>query len=111
MNHPAELAVFHFLSKASKGESQMSEDIRKNVASDVEAALAKQFSSGPRDAFKIRMSNIGRPTCQLWFDKNDPEDKTPMPPHFLMNMIIGDIVEAVFKGLLRAAGVDFKGQC
>ena len=108
MNHPAELAVFHFLSKASKGESQMSEDIRKNVASDVEAALAKQFSSGPRDAFKIRMSNIGRPTCQLWFDKNDPEDKTPMPPHFLMNMIIGDIVEAVFKGLLRAAGVDFK---
>ena len=108
MNHPAELAVFEYLSKAVKGETSMAEDIRKQVASDVEAALEKQFSSGPRDKFRLRMSNIGRPTCQLWFDKNDPEDKTPLPPHFLINMIIGDIVEAVFKGLLRAAEVDFK---
>jgi hypothetical protein len=108
MNHPAELAVFNYLGKAVKGETDMAEDIRKQVAADVEAALKKQFSSGPRDKFRLRMSNIGRPTCQLWFEKNDPEDKTPLPPHFLINMIIGDIVEAVFKGLLRAAEVDFK---
>ena len=108
MNHPAELAVFEYLGKAVNGETSMAEDIRKQVASDVEAALEKQFSSGPRDKFRLRMSNIGRPTCQLWFEKNDPEDKTPLPPHFLINMIIGDIVEAVFKGLLRAAEVDFK---
>ena len=108
MNHPAELAIFEYLGKAVKGETSMAEDIRKQVASDVEAALEKQFSSGPRDKFRLRMSNIGRPTCQLWFEKNDPEDKTPLPPHFLINMIIGDIVEAVFKGLLRAAEVDFK---
>ena len=108
MNHHAELAVYNYLAKAIKGETDMAEDNRKHVAADVEAALKKQFSSGPRDKFKLRMSNIGRPTCQLWFEKNDPEDKTPLPPHFLMNMIIGDIVEAVFKGLLRAADVDFK---
>lgn len=108
MNHPAELAVFEYLGKAIKGETDMAEDIRKQVASDVEAALEKQFGGKPRDEFRLRMSNIGRPTCQLWFEKNDPEDKTPLPPHFLINMIIGDIVEAVFKGLLRAAEVDFK---
>ena len=108
MNHPAELAIFEYLGKAVKGETDMAEDIRKQVAADVEAALEKQFSSGPRDKLRLRMSNIGRPTCQLWFEKNDPEDKTPLPPHFLINMIIGDIVEAVFKGLLRAAEVDFK---
>ena len=108
MNHPAELAVYDYLARASKGETDMAEDIRKQVAADVEAALEKQFSGGPRDKFKLRMSNIGRPTCQLWFEKNEPEEKAPLPPHFLMNMIIGDIVEAVFKGLLRAADVDFK---
>jgi len=108
MNHPAELAVFEYLGKAIKGETDMAEDIRKQVASDVEAALEKQFGGKPRDEFRLRMSNIGRPTCQLWFEKNDPKDKTPLPPHFLINMIIGDIVEAVFKGLLRAAEVDFK---
>ena len=107
MNHHAELAVYSFLQKAMAGETNMADTIREQVAEDVKAALEKQFSGGPRDAFRLRMSNIGRPTCQLWFDKNDPEDKTPFPPHFLMNMIIGDIVEAVFKGLLRAADISF----
>ena len=74
MNHPAELKVFNFLQKAMAGESTMTEEVAKQVASDVEAALYKQFSGGPRDAFRLRMSNIGRPKCQLWFDKNDPED-------------------------------------
>jgi hypothetical protein len=91
-----------------KGEATMTEEVTDLVASDVKAALDKQFNSPPRDAFRLRMSNIGRPKCQLWFEKNDPEDKLPLPPHFLMNMILGDLVEAVFKGLLRAAGAEFK---
>lgn len=108
MNHPAELKVFDFLQKALAGETTMTEEVADKVASDVKAALFKQFDSGPRDEFRLRMSNIGRPKCQLWFDKNDSQDKTPFPPHFLMNMLIGDITEAVFKGLLRAAGVEFQ---
>ena len=108
MNHPAELKVFAFLQQALAGETTMTEEVADKVASDVKAALFKQFDSGPRDEFRLRMSNIGRPKCQLWFDKNDSEDKTPFPPHFLLNMLIGDITEAVFKGVLRAAGVEFQ---
>ena len=108
MNHPAELQVFSFLQKAMNGEATMTEEVANQVASDVKAALDKQFNSPPRDEFKLRMSNIGRPKCQLWFEKNDSKDKIPFPPHFLMNMILGDLVEAVFKGLLRAAGAEFK---
>ena len=107
MEHPAELAVYSFLQKAMAGETTVSTEIIERVATDVSTALVKQFDAGPRDDFKLRMSNIGRPRCQLWFDKNDPKDKTPFPPHFLMNMLLGDIVEAVFKGLLRASGVEF----
>jgi hypothetical protein len=51
MNHPAELAVFEYLGKAVKGETDMAEDIRKQVAADVEAALEKQFGGKPRDEF------------------------------------------------------------
>ncbi len=108
MNHPAELQVFSFLQKAMKGEATMTEEVANQVASDVKVALDKQFNSPPRDEFKLRMSNVGKPKCQLWFEKNDPEDKIPLPPHFLMNMILGDLVEAVFKGLLRASGAEFK---
>lgn len=106
--HPAELAVYTYLQKAMAGKAIMTDEVADLVASDVKAALNKQFNSGPRGEFRLRMSNIGKPKCQLWFEKNDPEDRTPFPPHFLMNMILGDIVEAVFKGLLRASGQDFK---
>ena len=105
--HPAELKVYGFFQKAVKGESSFSEEVADKVASDVKAGLLKQFDSGPRDAFRMRMSNIGRPKCQLWMEKNHPEEKTPFPPHFLMNMILGDIVEAVFKGIMTEAGIEY----
>ena len=54
------------------------------------------------------MSNVGRPTCQLWFEKNEPESCLPLPTTFVMNMMLGDIVEAVFKGLLKEAGVKYE---
>jgi len=54
------------------------------------------------------MSNVGRPTCQLWYDKNKPEVALPFPTTFVMNMMIGDIVEAVFKGILKEAGVKYE---
>ena len=106
--HPAEHKVFMYLRDAMEGKATMADEVIDQVASDVSAALRKQFNSGPRGDFRLRMSNIGKPKCQLWFEKNDPEDRTPLPPHFLMNMMLGDIVEAVFKGLLRASGVEFK---
>ena len=43
------------------GEATMTEEVANQVASDVKAALDKQFNSPPRDEFKLRMSNIGRP--------------------------------------------------
>jgi hypothetical protein len=85
----------------------MSEDIIQQVATDVAAALNKQFNGGPRDEFRLRMSNIGRPRCQLWFAKNYPETDVQKPTSFMLNMLMGDWTEAMFKGVLRAAGVDF----
>ena len=54
------------------------------------------------------MSNVGRPTCQLWYEKNKPEAAIPLPNTFMMNMMLGDIVEAVFKGVLKEAGIKYE---
>jgi hypothetical protein len=109
MNHPAELALHQYMESAVKGNTTMSDDTIAQVANDVSEALQRQFGGGnKRDEFRLRMSNIGRPTCQLWFDKNEPEKALPLPTTFVMNMMIGDIVEAVFKGLLKEAGVEYE---
>jgi hypothetical protein len=107
MIHPAELSVHAFLRSAINGKASMSEEIIQGVATDVAAALNKQFNGGPRDEFRLRMSNIGRPRCQLWFAKNNPDTDVQKPTSFMLNMLMGDWTEAMFKGVLRAAGVEF----
>ena len=109
MNHPAELALHQFMEDAVKGKTNFSDKTISQVGKDVMDAMKRQFGSGKtRDAFRLRMSNIGRPTCQLWYDKNKPEIALPFPTTFIMNMMLGDIVEAVFKGLLKEAGVKYE---
>jgi len=109
MNHPAELALHQYMQDAVSGNTTMSDATVKRVASDVANALQRQFGGGnKRDGFRLRMSNIGRPSCQLWFEKNRPEEALPRPTTFIMNMMLGDIVEAVFKGLLTEAGVKYE---
>jgi len=108
MHHPAELALHQYMENAVKGKSTMSDDTIEQVADDVADAIKRQFGSGKtRGDFRLRMSNGGRPTCQLWYEKNKPEVALPFPTTFVMNMMIGDIVEAVFKGLLKEAGVKY----
>jgi len=109
MNHPAELALHQFMEDAVKGKTNFSDKTISQVGKDVMDAVKRQFGSNkPRGAFRLRMSNIGRPACQLWYDKNKPELALPFPTTFIMNMMLGDIVEAVFKGLLKEAGVKYE---
>jgi len=109
MNHPAELALHQYMENAASGKSTMSETTIRQVGMDVMGAVARQFGGGnKRGEFGLRMSNVGRPTCQLWFEKNEPEKALPLPTTFVMNMMLGDIVEAVFKGLLKEAGVQYE---
>jgi hypothetical protein len=109
MNHPAELKLHQFMTDAANGKSTFTEEQAKDIGAEVADAVLRQFGSGKsRDEFTLRMSNIGRPTCQLWFQKNHPDKALPKPTTFVMNMMIGDIVEAVFKGLLKAASVEFE---
>ena len=109
MNHPAELALHQYMEDAVSGKTTMSDTTIDQVASDIKDALSRQFGTQQNGGgFTLRMSNIGRPTCQLWYDKNKPEVALPKPTTFVMNMMIGDIVEAVFKGLLKEAGVKYE---
>ena len=109
MHHPAELALHQYLENATTGKSSMSQQTIKQIGLDVMSAAARQFGGGnKRDKFTLRMSNVGRPSCQLWYDKNKPEVAIPLPTTFVMNMMIGDIVEAVFKAILTEAGVEYE---
>ena len=108
MKHPSEIALHQYLDDATNGKSSMSAKTIAGIKKDIGEALKRQFGSRTkRRKFQLRMSNVGRPSCQLWFEKNQPEKSDPLPTTFVMNMMLGDIVEAVFKGLMREAKVKF----
>tara|TARA_Y100001938_G_scaffold81161_1_gene111898 strand:+ start:1370 stop:2230 length:861 start_codon:yes stop_codon:yes gene_type:complete len=109
MNHPSEMALHQYLEDAINGKTSMSANTIAGIKKDIGEALKRQFGKKTkRRKFNLRMSNIGRPSCQLWFEKNKPEKSDPLPTTFVMNMMLGDIVEAVFKGLMREAKIDFQ---
>ena len=74
----------------------MPKDVIDKIKSDIGEALDKQFNSpAEKKEFKLRMSNVGRPKCQLWFEKNNPAQQEPLPTSFKINMIFGDMIEAL----------------
>ena len=109
MKHPSEIALHQYLEDATNGKSSMSAKTIAGIKKDIGEALNRQFGKRTkRRKFHLRMSNIGRPSCQLWFEKNQPEKSDPLPTTFVMNMMLGDIVEAVFKGLMKEAKIKFE---
>ena len=108
MNSVAELKLHTYLDKAGRGLADMSDDTIEMVVSHIRDALKKQFTKDEQDdTFRLRMSNIGRPYCQLWFLKNKPNEQIQYSKK-IMNFMLGDIVEAVFKGVLKEAGVKYE---
>jgi CRISPR/Cas system-associated exonuclease Cas4 (RecB family) len=108
VNHQAELAVYKYLDDVNQGKKSMSQEVMDTIANDIKDALHRQFNYKRDETFSFRMSNVGRPSCQLWWEKNYPEKALPKPNTFIINMLIGDVIEAIFKGLLTEAGVEFK---
>jgi len=107
INHPAELALHKYLERVVNGKAGFSKETAIQISRDIQDAVLRQFGRGKRNQFRLRMSNVGRPYCQLWFDKNKPEAALPKPTTFVMNMLLGDIIEAIFKGLLKEAEVKY----
>jgi hypothetical protein len=103
--NPLQTSIHLTLEKLSNNEEVEVDDAWIEEAGEqFKASLRKQFK--PRDEeFRLRMSNIGKPLCQLQNEKaNAP--KTRMPYNHIMRMIIGDTVEAIMMVVLKAAKVN-----
>ena len=108
MNHPVELLMQAYLKDIVSHKTKMSSEVIETVVNDIRDALHRQFAGEARQEFRLRPSNLGRPKCQLWFDKNKPSETSELPSNFVINMFLGDVVESIFKGILRAMKVEFE---
>lgn len=103
-----EPAVHLTLERISNGEQVEVKDEWIDDATEMfRAALKKQLQPQPR-TFQIRMSNVGRPACQLQMEKAGV-NRTRMPYNHVIKMLLGDATEAIMEVVLRAAGLNITG--
>lgn len=99
-----EAQIRSVLDRASNGEEvRVEEEWIEEAGEQFKAALRKQFAGRSRN-FRLRMSNIGRPLCQLQMEK---AGATPMRReyNFIMRMLMGDAAEILTRFVLKAANV------
>ena len=61
-----------------------------------------------QEPFRVRMSNISKPTCQLHMEKQG-KPKSRMPYNHIMRMMHGDMIEAIMQLILRISGANITG--
>lgn len=57
-----------------------------------------------RDKTYLRLSNIGKPDRQLWYDINTPQLAEPLPPQAIIKFMYGDMQEQLAILLAKLAG-------
>lgn len=95
--------VQDYLSKVASEGVELSEDILNEFAENCKQSLVKAFSGARKtEEFRLRMSNIGRPTCQLQMEKAGAEAE-PFDYNFPIKMAMGHLTEALLIAVLRSA--------
>lgn len=87
----------------------VSEEWIEKAGEDFKAALRKQFTPREDREFRLRMSNIGRPMCQLQFEQQKTE-KGRQDYNHVIKMLLGDVVEVATEVVLKVAGVNITAQ-
>jgi len=90
-----------WLTKLSRGEVELTEEMVDCLTDDIKTSLLRPQKKG----FTLRMSNLGRPFCQLWREKNGgvkvPKREKQQPSIFAA----GHMAEAWLMMVMKAAGV------
>ena len=94
-----------FLAEANKASVKVSDDLIEEFGNACKEAFKKQFTEERQKKFKYRMSNIGKPLCQLQMEKSGAEAE-PMPYNAKMRNLFGDLIEASAIAIMKASGIE-----
>lgn len=84
-------------------------DLEKHIADEVARGISETLThrlktDGEERKFTLRMSNLGKPDRQLWYEAHRPTLREDLPPNTYIKFLFGDVWEAIILGLAEAAG-------
>ena len=103
------LQVQQYLDSVSKEPVKLDEQLLQEFGEACKNALLKQFEEKRRDKFEPRMSNIGRPLCQLQMEAKGVKGEG-QPYNVRMRNTFGDLIEALSIFVMKSAGIKLKNE-
>ena len=103
------LKVQQYLDSVSKNPVKLDKQLVQEFGEACKNALLKQFEEERRNKFELRMSNVGRPLCQLQMEAKGIKGEG-QPYNVKMRNTFGDLIEALALFVMKSAGVDIKNE-
>ena len=96
--------VQSFLKMATDDSVAVSDKLIDEFGEMCKDAFRKQFTDKREKSFRARMSNIGRPLCQLQMEKSNAKPEG-QPYNGKMRNAFGDLIEALAVTIIKASGI------
>ena len=98
--------IYKILGDLSKGEPlPITEEALDLTMASMKEAILHWATPRKRDTdFTVRMSNVGKPSRQMWFEKRDPNGRGSVDGATQIKFLYGHILEEVVLMLVRMAG-------
>ena len=103
------LKVQQYLDSVSKKPVKLDKQLVQEFGEACKNALLKQFEDERSTKFELRMSNVGRPLCQLQMEAKGIKGEG-QPYNVRMRNTFGDIIEALATFVMKSAGVNIKNE-
>ena len=92
--------IYKAVSDLNLGEKDIPEECLESLTIGIKKSISEWAKPKKKNGFFVRMSNIGRPARQLYYNKKSPRDVTPDAPT-LIKFLYGHILEEVLIFLVK----------
>jgi hypothetical protein len=98
--------IYGLLENLSNGEPlPITEEALDATMASMKEAILHWATPRPRDTdFTVRMSNVGKPSRQMWFEKHDPNGRGSVDGATQIKFLYGHVLEEIVLMLVRMAG-------
>jgi len=97
--------IYKAIAPLTKGEGlDISEEMIDSFGEDMKSALRDWIKKQPKTKDALRMSNIGKPARQLWYNKHSKIKAKDLQATLMIKFLYGHILEALVVFLVKLSG-------
>ena len=104
MNTSIVRTIYSELDKLNDGHINLSEEEIEKTGEAIKDALRHWSTPQSQDKFTVRMSNLGKPLRQIWFDSKKQAQAARIPASTFIKFLYGHLMEEIVLMFVRMAG-------